>query len=151
LCLDEAKALRGCLMGWPWSSAALPGPQFVVWCLFFSSARPAGAKKGLSARLYSYAIFHRIAGARLSWARLHFRGHNLLFGVFFCSSARPAGAKKGLSARLYSYAIFHRIAGARLRWARGKWWGAILYYWPGWQVQIKHKAEPTDNVSNTEG
>jgi hypothetical protein len=84
-------------------------------------------------------------------ARLHFRGLNLLFGVFFFSSARPAGAKKGLSARLYSYAIFHRIAGARLRWARGKWWGAILYYWPGWQVQIKHKAEPTDSVSNTEG
>jgi hypothetical protein len=21
-------------MGWPWSSAALPGAQFVAWCLF---------------------------------------------------------------------------------------------------------------------
>jgi hypothetical protein len=44
----------------------------LICCLvsfFCSSARPAGAKKGLSARLYSYAIFHRITGARLCWAR----------------------------------------------------------------------------------
>jgi hypothetical protein len=74
---------------------------------------------------------------------------------FFCSSARPAGAKKVLSARLYSYAIFHRITGARLRWARGKWLGVILYYWPGSQVQTKHKNEngpsPRTSASNTEG
>jgi hypothetical protein len=61
--------LYECLMGWFWSSAALLGVQFVVWCLFFSSARPAGAKKVLSARLYSYAIFYRIAGARLRCSR----------------------------------------------------------------------------------
>jgi hypothetical protein len=47
-----------------------PGSSICCLVSFFcSSARPAGAKKGLSARLYSYAIFHRIAGARLRWAR----------------------------------------------------------------------------------
>jgi hypothetical protein len=55
------------------------------------------------------------------------------------SSARHAGVKMSLSVRLYSYAIFQRIAAARLRWARGKWFGAILHYWPGSQVQTKHK------------
>jgi hypothetical protein len=46
-----------------------PGSSICCLVSFFcSSARPAGAKKGLSARLYSYAIFHRIAGARLRWA-----------------------------------------------------------------------------------
>jgi hypothetical protein len=45
------------------------GSVFCLVSLFYSSARPAGAKKGLSARLHSYAIFQRIAGAWLRWAR----------------------------------------------------------------------------------
>jgi hypothetical protein len=53
-----------------------------------SSARPTGAKKGLSARLYSYAIFHRIAGARLRWARGKWLGGD------FVLLARLAGANQ---------------------------------------------------------
>jgi hypothetical protein len=66
-----------------------PGGSICCLVSFFcSSARPAGAKKGLSARFYSYAIFHRIAGARLRWARGKWLGGD------FVLLARLAGANQ---------------------------------------------------------
>jgi hypothetical protein len=67
-----------------------PGGSICCLVSFFPVPQPGlrELKKGLSARLYSYAVFHRIAGARLRWARGKWLGGN------FVLLARLAGANQ---------------------------------------------------------
>jgi hypothetical protein len=94
-------------MGWPWSSATLPGAQFVVSCLF---SVPQPGPRELK------------------------------------RSSRPGSTRTPF----FIVSLEHGSVGLE---ASG--WAAILYCWPGSQVQTKHKNEngpsPRTSASNTEG